>query len=69
MTRSWSKLGDAERGRTWAEGFVVGIELGRDELGLSMLNDKRAVEIVASIMALARDDRMMSSCPEMALIS
>ncbi len=46
-------LRDAERG--WAEGFAMGIDLGRESWD-SMLNDKRAVEIVAPIMALAWDD-------------
>ena len=49
------ELGEAELGRAWAEGFAVGIDLGRDSWD-SMLNDKRAVEIVAPIMALAWDD-------------
>jgi uncharacterized protein len=49
------EFGDAERGRTWAKGFMVGVELGQTSWD-PMFQDMRAAEIGASIFALVRDD-------------
>jgi uncharacterized protein len=49
------EFGDAERGQTWAKGFVVGIELGQTSWD-PMFQDRRAAEIVMSIFALVQDD-------------
>jgi uncharacterized protein len=49
------EFGDAERGQTWAKGFVVGVELGQTSWD-PMFQDRRAAEIVMSIFALVRDD-------------
>src|SRR5262249_24965911 len=44
---------DAERGQTWAKGFMVGVELGQTSWD-PMFQDRRAAEIGASILAPVR---------------
>ena len=49
------EFSDADRGQRWANGFVVGVDLGRTTWE-PMFQDRRAAEIIMSIFALARDD-------------
>jgi uncharacterized protein len=55
------EFGDAERGRVWAKGFMVGIELGRPGWE-PMFKDQRAAEVVMSIVALIRDAHSTVKC-------